>query len=143
MKYSVGIPGREEVTLDIDLEKDGQIKSAKVHAVGSWDFLRLVQELRKRLVGEIHTVTAPQGSSTGAMLVRELLLKAQGLWQPPYVEDELCHCRGVPTKNVELAILSGAHTPVQVSAQTSASTACGTCRPNVEALISYRLGGKP
>ncbi|MCB0386481.1 MAG: (2Fe-2S)-binding protein, partial [Bdellovibrionales bacterium] len=90
--------------------------------------------------GNIGQIPLPEGSSTGAMLLREVILKAQGKWQYPYEHEELCHCRVVATSKVDAAILTGAHDPRDVSKQTSASTACGTCRPDVEAIIAYRLG---
>lgn len=139
MKISLGIPGREELNLELDTDGAGYIHSAKVSAVGNWTFLKLVQELRKNLHGDIASVPRPIGNSTGSLLIREALLRARGLWSPPYVDEETCHCRSVATSIVDLAIVSGAHTPRQVSAETSASTACGTCRPNVEAMITYRL----
>ena len=141
VKIDVSIPGREELHLELTVNDQGQIQKSQVKAVGGWDFLKLVQEFRQNLKGAVKDLVAPHGASVGALLIREAILKAQGNWTPPYCEEELCHCRGIPTEKVDLAILSGAHTPRQVSAQTSASTACGTCRPNVEAMISYRLGG--
>ncbi len=81
----------------------------------------------------------PPGNNHSALLLRELILKIRGEWKFPYPDLELCHCRAIPTQNVDQAILCGAHTPEAVSAITSASTACGTCRPEVQALMAYRL----
>lgn len=82
----------------------------------------------------------PDGSGHETLLLREWILKARGEWKFPYNEDELCHCRRVPTHVVDQAIVAGAHTPEAVSRATSASTNCGTCRPDVERILAYRLG---
>jgi len=86
-------------------------------------------------------------SVNGCHELRELILvfksshgvEQRGEWNPPYTHEEICHCRAVPTREVEKAIIMGAHTPQKVSRWTSASTACGTCRPDVEKMISYFL----
>lgn len=82
----------------------------------------------------------PAGTSHVDLLLREFILRAQGNWSYPYPHLELCHCRSVPTETVDQAILAGAHDPARVSAQTSASTACGTCRFDVMKILNYRLG---
>lgn len=81
----------------------------------------------------------PQGNGHSELLLRELILKIQGQWKYPYEQQELCHCRAIPTENVDQAILCGAHTTEAVSTITTASTACGTCRPDVLAILQYRL----
>ncbi len=73
------------------------------------------------------------------LLINELILKAKGTWVFPYVDLELCHCRVIQTKIVDEAIISGAQTVEKVSRITSAGTACGTCKPNIEKILKYRL----
>ncbi len=80
----------------------------------------------------------PEGDGHVELLLRELILKTRGEWVFPYQEDELCHCRSVPTSVVDRAIMNGSHTALAVSRETSASTGCGTCRPQVERIIEYR-----
>lgn len=138
-EFSTQIPGREEVHLEFE-ENSGQISDAKLHGVGGPELLQTLAEWRPQLKGALQDIPLPEGSGTGAMMVRELLLKARGQWQYPYEHEELCHCRVVTTQAVDAAVLTGSHDPSQVSKQTSASTACGTCRPDVEAIIAYRLG---
>ena len=74
------------------------------------------------------------------LLLRELILKMKNQWNPPYAHVELCHCRAITTETVEQAILKGCHTFEEVSLVTSAATACGTCKPDVQKTIDYRLG---
>lgn len=74
-----------------------------------------------------------------SILVRELILRLRGQFQLPYQESELCHCRAVPTEVVDRAIVAGSHTVQAVARVTSAGTSCGTCKPDTELLIEYRL----
>lgn len=133
------IPGREELDLKLQVDPTGEILSAKLTAIGSFVFLSEAAEVRDSLVSKLDLVPLPNGTTPGQLLLKEALLKAKKQWQPPYQEDELCHCRMIATERVHLAILVGAHTPEKVSEQTSASTACGTCRPNVESMLNYFL----
>lgn len=134
--------GREEVSLYLEIDNDENITSAKLTGVGSSQFLKLLKAVRLSIKGKLKDIILPEGSTSEALCLREVILKAKGEWQFPYLEEELCHCRGVLTAVVDGAICAGAHTSRKVSEQTSASTACGTCRPDVEAIIQYRLNKK-
>lgn len=81
----------------------------------------------------------PIGTSHSDLLLREFIKKALGNWILPYAHEEICHCRKVNTEVVEQAIKAGAHSTEVVSRWTSASTACGTCRPDVQKMIDYFL----
>jgi bacterioferritin-associated ferredoxin len=85
----------------------------------------------------------PEGTHHSDLLIRELILKLNGRWDFPYAAEELCHCRAVLTQTVDRAIVNGAHTPAQVSRETTASTSCGTCLSDVQAILAFRLGSKP
>lgn len=111
-----------------------------LNIVGCFDFLNLFQEMKSKFGKEIHSWPTPKAKDHASLLLRELIMKANGQWQLPYEHEELCHCRAVSTHTVDQAIIAGAHTSDSVSRVTSASTACSTCRPQVEALIKYRLG---
>lgn len=142
MRYAVELLGREELQLDIEMDQNGTVLSAHLAGVGGPQLLKNLPHYRSLLKGSIQTVALPVGSDISSLLMRELLLRVRGQFDPPYKEEELCHCRGIPTKVVNDAIVAGAHTPQKVSRLTSASTACGTCRPDVQAMINYRLGQK-
>lgn len=136
----VKIPGREELTLHLHLTDAGEIANPRLEVIGGPDLLMLAEAVRATLKGRLEEVPLPQGSSTAELLMRELLMRTRGEWSPPVDSDELCHCRVILRATVDQAIVVGAHTSKKVSEWTSASTACGTCRPDVEAMISYRLG---
>ena len=133
----VEIPGREEIQLDLELSGDEVLKG-QLKGIGGPEFLHLLEKWRSQLNGPLKNIPLPPGQKPEAMLIREVLLKARGEWQPPYEQEQLCHCRSVATKTVDQAIIAGAHCPKKVSRMTSASTACGTCQPDVEAMIEYR-----
>ncbi len=134
----VGLPARDRLRLEIAL-KDREISEAHLEAVGCLDLLRLVEKWRPLFKGKIDEVPLPQGRDHASILMRELILKAQGRWNFPYQEEELCHCRGIPTAKVDAAIISGCHTLEAIRAATSANTSCGTCRLDVESVLEYRL----
>ena len=134
--------GREEASLRLELNDMDEIVNAKLSGIGGPEFLRLLKETRLKLEGDLQKLSLPEGVSPAALCLRELILKAKGEWSYPYESEELCHCRAVPTIVVDQAICVGAHTPRKVSDLTSASTACGTCRPDVESILIFRLGKK-
>lgn len=138
LKFSAKIDGREEINLEISIN-ESMINSFTLTCIGGPKLLTLVESYRQKIKGEVKSLEVPKGNDTGSMLLREIILKLKGQWNFPYEEDELCHCRAVLTSTVDGAILTGAHTSEEVSRLTSASTACGTCRPDVEAMIKYRL----
>lgn len=132
-----------EMTIELDCDTQSTITFARLLAIGDEGFLLRASAMRGLLKGRLDEISLPTGNSTAEMMFRELILTLRGLWQLPYDEVELCHCRAIPLEVVDQAILSGAHTSALVSRLTSASTACGTCRPNVEKLIAYRLNHNP
>lgn len=99
--------------------------------------------MAKQVVETVHRAkkwpTAWRGSDHAAILIRELILRATNQFRLPYGEAELCHCRAVPVEVVDRAIVSGCHTVEAVARSTSAGTSCGTCKPDTERLIAYRL----
>lgn len=135
--HLVSLEGRDRIEADLSQSP------CRVKAVACDELLRLLTELKAQHGPDPRQWPLPKGRDHGTLLVRELILKTQGQWQFPYEHQELCHCRAIPTHTVDQAIISGAHTPEAVSRMTSASTACGTCRPDVERILKYRLGETP
>lgn len=133
-EFTIEIPGQDKVKVAI---KDNK---SSIHFYGCHDFTNLMTSFRKNFGPDVAKWPLPKGQSHSEMIVRELILKLQGKWQYPYQEEELCHCRHVSTQTVDVAILNGAHSTELASQWTGCSTACGTCRPNVEQMIQYRLG---
>ena len=58
----------------------------------------------------------------------------------PGVNVYVCLCRGVTHTQVLEAVDQGARTIRQVARRCGAGTACGGCRPAIEALVRGRLG---
>lgn len=132
MKIRAELPGQDWISG----EQNGQ--SWTIEARGCRLFLQMVRRLQSQ-EPDPRKWTPSTDLDHVALLLKEFILKARGEWKYPCSEDELCHCRFVRTQTVDMAILNGAHTPQQVTRQTSASSNCGTCRPEVEKLIEYRL----
>ncbi len=133
------IPGREQLELHVDVNPEGEIHAARLTGIGDLRFLTHLREYGKRLKGRVKDLPLPEGRSTAELMIAEAVSKLRNDWNPAFTDDEVCHCRNVPLKIVDAAVLCGAHTPEKVSAWTSASTACGTCRPDVETHLRFRL----
>lgn len=112
----------------------------KVQFKGCTELMTLMKTMKEAHGPDVRRWPMPEGVSHAEILLRELVLKLQGLWVYPFQEERLCNCRMVATATVDQAIVTGAHTTAVVSRQTSASTNCGTCRPTVQRLIDFRLG---
>lgn len=142
--WSAEIPGREQISLAKEVLGNGSI-SLTISGIGGPQFLETLVQIRALVQAELSesaflSLSPPAGTSVCHLLFREVLLRAQGRWEYPYGEEELCHCRAVPTLTVDRAILVGGHSPEEVSRLTGASTACGTCRSDVKAILAFRLG---
>ncbi|MFZ4405449.1 MAG: (2Fe-2S)-binding protein [Pseudobdellovibrionaceae bacterium] len=133
-KITVQWDGHDEVTVTLH---NGKVKHLQM--VGCSQFLELMNLNRKKRGDDISTWPEPKGVSHSELLLKELLLKLKHQWDFPYKESELCNCRHVTAQKVDAAILAGAHTIDLVRRWTSASSACGTCQPDVEKIIAYRL----
>jgi bacterioferritin-associated ferredoxin len=133
------VEGGDEVSLTLELDSEERIASSALTGVGCRHFLNSLAELRAQLRGFLRSVPLPSGDDHVALLLKEVLLKARGEWAPPFTEDEICHCREVSTEKVSAAIVGGCHTASDVGRITSAGTSCGSCRPDIENLIAYRL----
>ncbi len=134
-KFSVELEGRDR----IEVEMKNAIP--KVGFRGCSELMGLMQLMRKNFGVDLSQWPTPNGSSHSEILLRELILKLRSEWKYPYQEAEVCHCRNVTCHTIDQAIIAGAHSTEIISRQTSASTACGTCRPDVQKMIDYRLTG--
>jgi bacterioferritin-associated ferredoxin len=129
-KIIVELDGRDRIEVD----------GAKVRFRGCSELTDLMMSMHKSFGADIRKWPLPTGGSHSEILLRELVLKLRGEWDFPYKEAEVCHCRNVACRIIDQAVVAGAHSTEIVSRQTSASTACGTCRPEVQKIINYRLG---
>ena len=141
------IPDREWVEIEIFLDASSTIQDVSFRAFGchhlieaSTQFVRNAKKTKLTELRWVGTADRWAGLNHWDLLIEEAVLKLKGEFQLPIAEEELCHCRKIPTAKVDNAIVLGAQTPEKVRAWTSASSGCGTCRPNVEKLISYRTG---
>lgn len=131
--FRAELKGRDLLELDFSNEKP------RVKVIGCTELLSLVRKFQVQFGKDPKSWPIPQGTSHSELLLKEVLLKSRGEWKYPYEHAELCHCRSVATEIVDQAIIAGAHQPEVVSRQTGASMACGTCRPEVQKIIDFRL----
>ncbi|WP_374073396.1 bacterioferritin-associated ferredoxin [Bdellovibrio bacteriovorus] len=143
MKIKVELEGRDYIEVECegdDPKAPGAVKN--VSLVGCSAFMEMMQSMRRHFGPDLGKWPLPEGQDHSSLLLKEMILKLRGEWAFPYAHAELCHCRTIATQTVDQAIIAGAHSPEIVTRQTSASTACGTCRPEVQKIIDYRLGKK-
>lgn len=141
MKIKVELEGRDFIQVECageDLQAPGAVLN--VSMMGCTEFMEMMQKMKRHFGVDISKWPLPESNDHSSMLLREMILKLRGEWKFPYEDIEICHCRTVATHVVDQAVIAGAHTPEIVTRQTSASTACGTCRPDVQKIINYRLG---
>lgn len=131
----VELPGRD--ILHARLSESGDILNLNIQGCPS--FLTLLRSQISKFGKNINAWQGPESNNHEDLLLREFLLKAKDQWSFPFAEIEVCHCRKVSTRVVDQAVVSGAHTVESISRLTSASTACGTCRPQIEKIIAFRL----
>ena len=138
----VELAGRDRLSLQLNLSPAGHILHARLTGSGCPDLLQQMVQMRSHLQCPmpLAEIRLPIGTSHSVLLMRELILRAKGDWDPPFQERELCHCRAVSTAKVDRAIVCGSHSISAIARETSAGTSCGTCRIDSEALISFRLG---
>ena len=134
-KFTAELENRDRV----EIQSDDQGMVSSIRATGCLDLLTKVKTIKGLLPENAEKLFVFSDNDHSSLMLNEIFLKALGQWNLPYKEAELCHCRAIPLQKVEAAIVSGFHTVEQVAEQTSAGTACGTCRPNTQSCIDYRL----
>lgn len=109
-------------------------------AVGCTLFLRQLTLFFDLINKEgLESIEEPQGNGHIDILIREILAKLKGEWNFPCLEEELCHCRKISTSDVDQAIVSGIHKLKGIGEECSAGITCGSCQPDIEKLLSFRL----
>ncbi|CAN5636190.1 hypothetical protein BH10BDE1_BH10BDE1_10900 [soil metagenome] len=133
--------GPTELSSICAIEFDGSGCSAFLTALTDLKKRILALPEASRIISGSHEfdLLVSAGADHGAILIRELIQKMRGTFELPYQDVELCHCRAVPTALVDRAIIGGCHTVQSVARMTSAGTSCGTCKPDTESLIAFRL----
>jgi NAD(P)H-nitrite reductase large subunit len=133
------IKDREWVEFAFQIDASGVITTCVWKSNGCAQILKASQQLQKQAQNKKITELKWQGKNHADLLLQEIIMKLNGVFKIPYTDEELCHCRKIPTINVDRAIVLGAHTPDQVKSWTTASSGCGTCRPDIESIINFRL----
>ena len=135
MQVEAKIHNRDHLNMTIHNDK-----AYAIEAKGCLDLLRAVKELKEncRSTNEFEKFWETKTNlNHGESLLKELCKKANGSWDLPYKDKELCHCRAVDTDLVVSTIHLGAKLTDKVGKMCSAGTSCGTCTPDIQACIDY------
>ncbi len=139
MKIKAELKGRDFIEVELEGESISAGKVLGVQFKGCTQFMDLIQRMRKSFGADIKAWPLPEGVDHSSLVLREMILKLRGEWLLPDVPDEVCHCRSVSLEKIDQAIVAGAHSTDKVTRLTNASSNCGTCRPDVQKLIDFRL----
>lgn len=123
--------------IELTHSDDGNVTSVK--GTGCLELLNKIKTLKSMLPEKATELFVFLDQTHSSLMINEAILKAMGKWNYPYTEEELCHCRAIPLAKVDAAIVAGFHTVDEIAEQTSAGTACGTCRSNSQSCIEFRL----
>lgn len=132
-QISVQIDNRDHV--EATVTEAGEIS---YKAKGCLELLERVEEARVKA----NSISALESWEIGSLehsdlLMNELKKKVLGIWDLPYKDKELCHCRAVDTHLVVSSIYSGARDVPSVGKSCSAGTSCGNCQPDITACLDY------
>ena len=120
-------PYQAEITLN-----DG-----KIHVTGSLTLIEQMIGLRKQHGSNPEFwPELPTKISANDLLINEFILKVKSQFKLSYEHAELCHCRMVPAEKVYEAIKQGCQSVESVGRTTLAGTGCGSCREDIEKLLS-------
>jgi bacterioferritin-associated ferredoxin len=139
LKARAELQKREWVEVELELDDKGAVTALTWNALGCHKLLEAAGRATAQMLKKNLSDLQWQGASHWDLLLTEVIDRLQNKFQIPIADAELCHCRKIPTAVVDEAIVLGAHTPEKVRAWTTASSGCGTCRPDVEKLIDFRL----
>lgn len=130
------ITNRDRVELSVD-DKQQLLWKAK----GCYQLLKEVDRLRGLQLkkDDFIKLSFPKKDHV-SLLLKELKMKLEDSYHPPYTEKELCHCRAVETKKVLSSIMIGGDTCAKVGTLCSAGTSCGNCQPDINASLQFILG---
>ena len=93
-----------------------------------------------RLYGKSPTNWQIQPVQTGEdVLLNEFILKCQNKPSTSYQHEELCHCRMIPAEKVLNAVKQGVFSAREISRVTLAGTGCGSCKKDIEELLSFHV----
>lgn len=139
LKAKAEVPKREWVEFEIEVDEQGTVSALKWNALGCHNLIEAAGRAANLLLSRKLENQSWPGAEHWDLLLSEVFGRLQGKFQLPREGEELCHCRRIQAAVVDQAIVMGAHTPEKVKAWTAASSGCGTCRPEVEKLICFRL----
>ena len=109
-----------------------------VKAIGPLSLLNRLQQIKESQGHDPRKwiIEAPI-STNDDLLIQEFILKLKGENVMPYLHEELCHCRMVPTNQVHQAIKQGCLSVSEISRTTLAGTGCGSCKIETQQILDF------
>ncbi len=130
-----------QVTCKSPFQAEISLKDSVIHVIGSTLLLATIAQLRKtngndpRKWPELEVLKTEDD-----LLINEFILKCKSEFKLAYEHAELCHCRMITAEKVFDSIKQGCRTIEDVGRTTLAGTGCGSCRPDIEKLLTqFRL----
>jgi ferredoxin-nitrate reductase len=78
-----------------------------------------------------------EGTELGEL--RDQLLRGSGSQKPPVKGKLVCSCNGVGELNIQEVIAGGCHTLQDICNATGAGMGCGSCKPEVKAILNEQI----
>lgn len=118
-----------------------EIKSneGEVSCSGSFSLIEKVNKYKNEFGNDPAKWPIKPVQDSSDILINELILKSTHQYAISYNQEEMCHCRTVPTETVIQSIKQDCRTVKEISRATKAGTGCGTCVPQLRILLSEIL----
>lgn len=118
-----------------------EIKSTEgeVSCSGSFALIEKVNKYKNEFGNDPAKWPIQPVQDSSDILINELILKSTHQYSISYNQEEMCHCRTVPTETVIQSIKQDCRTVKEISRATKAGTGCGTCVPQLRLLLSEIL----
>lgn len=131
----------ETKSITAHITNRAEIKSTEqdVSCSGSFALIEKVNRYKKEFGSDPAKWPVVPVSDSNDILINELILKSTEQYAISYDQEEMCHCRTVPTETVIQSIKQDCRTVKEISRATKAGTGCGTCVPQLRILLSEIL----
>lgn len=129
----------KSITASITNRAEIKVTKQAISCSGSFALIEKVNKYKNEFGSDPAKWPLKAVHDSSDILINELILKLTGQHKISYAQEEICHCRTVPTETVIQSIKQDCHTVKEISRATKAGTGCGTCVPQLKILLSEIL----